>query len=128
MLVDAETVERRCPLYYAKIARRTPLRSVLALPLSINEQAPFAAMDLHSERHDLSSVLDLDVDVASERVAVCTAVGMLLAHAGLDDLGALARLRAHACSHDINLDETAAQLLDRGVQVEDVLAWRPGRL
>ena len=120
----------------------------------MDDKAPFAGLDLHSERHDLSSVLTLadaeavaasvagllsglfdsvytgderpmpswfDDHVASDRIAVWTAVGMLLAEGGLHDVSALTRLPAYAYSHDLTLDDTAAQLLDRDLHVDDVL-------
>lgn len=154
VLADAETVVSRWPLYYAEIERRTPFRSVVALPLRVDGKAPFAALDLHSERPDLSSVLELDGatsvaataarmlaglldsvytgdgrplpswfndDAASDRIAVWTAVGMLLAHTGGDDVSALAQLRAYAYGHDLSLDETAARLVEREIDVKDVL-------
>lgn len=155
VLADAATVATRWPLYYAELERHTPFRSVIALPLCVDDQPAFAALDLHSERHDLSSVLRLDDaetvaasvaklltglldglplederplpawldhEAASDRIAVWTAIGMLLAHTDLDDTTALARLRAYAYSHDLTVDEAAARLVDREIPVSTVLA------
>ena len=159
LVADAVCIAEQWPLYYAELERRTPFRSVAAVPLRVGDEAVGAVLDLYAERSDLSSVLPLeeveavgtacagllfgmleeayygsesswpswiDDQAAVDRVAVWTAVGMLIAAGNLDDADAdadaLARLRAFAYSHDLSLDETAARLVERRLALHAVLA------
>jgi len=70
LVADAGAIADRWPAYYAEIEKRTPFRSVAALPLRLTGQPVLAALDLYAERPDLSSVLALD---EAEAVATLTA-------------------------------------------------------
>jgi hypothetical protein len=63
----------------------------------------------------------IDEQSAVDRVAVWTAVGMMVSAADLDDTDALARLRAFAYSNDLSLDDAAARLIDRQLPLQTVL-------
>ena len=155
VIADADAIARRWPTYYAEIERRTPFRSVAAMPLRIEGQPVLAALDLYSVRPDLASILKvaeaeavadaaaellfgmldnlyegderslptwIDERSMSDRVAVWTAVGLMVSAGDLDDADALARLRAFAYSNDLTLDEAAARMVNRQLAVEAVLA------
>lgn len=64
----------------------------------------------------------IDDRSAMDRVAVWTAVGMVISAADLSDADALARLRAFAYSNDLTLDDAAARLVDRRLPLQAVLA------
>lgn len=154
VIADADEIASRWPAYYAAIQKRTPFRSVAALPLQVEGQPVLAALNLYSDRLDLGSILRfddaetvagvvaellfgmldeiydgderalptwIDDQSMSDRVAVWTAVGMMISAADLDDASALARLRAFAYSNDLTLDEAAARLVDRQLPVESVI-------
>lgn len=155
VIADAEEIARQWPTYYAEIEKRTPFRSVAALPLRVEGQPVRGALDLYSERPDLGSILKfdeaetvaeaaadllfgmldeiydgderslpawIDEKSMSDRVAVWTAVGMMISAADLNDATALARLRAFAYSNDLTLDEAAARLVNRQLPLEAVIA------
>lgn len=68
----------------------------------------------------------MDDEPATNRVAVWTAVGMLIADSELDetkldDRAALSRLRGYAFSNDLMLDEVAARLVNRRLTTKAVL-------
>jgi hypothetical protein len=63
----------------------------------------------------------IDQQAAIDRVAVWTAVGMMIAAADLSDADALARLRAFASSNDLTLDAAATRLVDRQLPLRAVL-------
>ena len=64
----------------------------------------------------------LSEDPAVERVAVWTAVGMIVAAGAQTDADALAVMRAWAYSRGHNLDDTATSLIDRDTPVEALFA------
>jgi hypothetical protein len=154
VIADADAIAHQWPAYWREIEKRTPFRSVAALPLRVQGQPVLAALDLYAERPDLASILKLDeaetvaatvadllfgmlddlydgderslprwIDqqAAIDRVAVWTAVGMMIAAADLSDADALARLRAFARSNDLTLDAAATRLVDRQLPVRAVL-------
>jgi len=60
VIADADDIAQQWPAYYAEIERRTPFRSVAALPLSAEGEPGLAALNLYAERPDLGSILRLD--------------------------------------------------------------------
>jgi hypothetical protein len=77
LVVDADEIACRWPAYYAEIARRTPFRSVAALPMRVAEQPVLAALDLYSARPDLCSVLRFDEAETVAEAAAELLFGML---------------------------------------------------
>lgn len=59
LVADHDLIRQRWPVYYQEIERRTPFRSIAALPLQLNGSHVFGALDLYAERPDLSTVLPL---------------------------------------------------------------------
>ncbi|GAB2594474.1 ANTAR domain-containing protein [Microlunatus antarcticus] len=71
---DLPELLERWPLYAEELTRRTPYRSVAALPLPSPAGEVFAALDLYAEDAALSAHLDLDLVAA----AVAAPLGALL--------------------------------------------------
>lgn len=63
----------------------------------------------------------LDSVGVRQRMHVWVAVGILIEHAALSNLDALAALRAYAFAHDADLDTTAEQLMQRRLEPAAVL-------
>jgi hypothetical protein len=152
LVADQHLIRQRWPMYYQEIERRTPFRSIAALPLRLNGHHAFGALDLYAERPDLSTVLPLpevaaaiatpaasmltglldsldddlpnwlDDEPALQRIDVWTAVGMLRARTDLNETDALARLRSFAYGHDLTLDALAAQLTERRRPIDTILS------
>ncbi|GAA3577740.1 GAF domain-containing protein [Microlunatus spumicola] len=108
---------------YADEAGLTP---TLALPdLTASVAEPIAVMlsgafaRLYDEEVGVPDWLTEDPAVG--RVAVWTAVGMVVGSSEQDDLDALATLRGWAYSHGLSLDEVADRLVERDLPVEAVL-------
>jgi hypothetical protein len=64
----------------------------------------------------------LDTDLATHRLEVWIAVGILVAYTHLNDADCLAVLRAYAFSHDTTLDSVAQQLASTQLHPRDVAA------
>ena len=152
LVADLTELRATWPLYCSELVRLTPFRSVASLPLPgpdghglgavdlyfVDEQpVPLAALpEIRSDVTDQVAALLLgssswlagdpaEVDpghVARRRMDVWAAVGMVVVGADLDHRDALAVLRAHAFSHDLSLDELAAQVLGRTVPVAALLS------
>jgi hypothetical protein len=60
LVVDADALVDRWPVYGVELTRRTPFRSVASIPLGTPGQPVFGALDLYASRPDLSTVLILD--------------------------------------------------------------------
>ena len=60
LVVDADALVDRWPVYGVELTRRTPFRSVASIPLGTAGQPVFGALDLYALRPDLSTVLVLD--------------------------------------------------------------------
>ena len=155
LAADETQIESRWPVYFDELVRLTRYRSVASIPLRVEGEAPFGALDLYSSTPltptlDLSDVAAaaagpiavilsgalarlyddedqhiprwLDADPAVDRMAVWTAVGMLIAATQQTDTDALATLRAWAYSRGCSLDEAANSLVDRVTPLDAVLA------
>ncbi|SDR69849.1 hypothetical protein SAMN04488543_0099 [Friedmanniella luteola] len=148
--VDADRLGRRWPVYAHELRRRTPFRSVASLPLTWPTGRAFAALDLYSTDpsgpfDDLAEVQAALVPAttavlleqrdwllgpaeqpehdpaAGRRMAVWSAVGMLMVAADATYDDALALLRSYAFSCDLDLDTAARLLLQHTVTTDDVL-------
>ena len=140
----------RWPVYWDELAQNTSFRSVAAVPLRVDDQSPFGALDLYGGGSDLTTTLPLtevaeaiaspiavmlsdtfaalydDPDIpdwlehhpAVERMTVWTAVGMVVASAGVSDTDALATIRAWAYSHERSLDDVASSLVSRTLSLD----------
>ncbi len=156
LAAGAAEIAERWPVYWDEIHQRTPFRSVASVPLRVDDQRPFGALDLYSTAADLvplplpeidaalampialllSGSFDavyeqepevpdwFDDDPAVERMAVWTAVGMVLSTRGGTDTDALATIRAWAYSNGRTLDDVAGSLVDRRLPLEVVLSDR----
>ena len=60
LVVDADALVGRWPVYGVELTRRTPFRSVASIPLGTPGQPVFGALNLYASRPDLSAVLALD--------------------------------------------------------------------
>lgn len=59
LAADAAAIAVRWPVYWGELHRSTPFRSVASLPLRLQDQPIFGALDLYASSTDLSSTLDL---------------------------------------------------------------------
>jgi hypothetical protein len=65
LVVDADALVDRWPVYGVELTRRTSFRSVASLPLGARGQPVFGALNLYASRPDLSTVLALDEAAAA---------------------------------------------------------------
>jgi hypothetical protein len=150
VVADADQLARRWPIFASEIRRRTPFRSVAALPLlpvdggwlgavdlySTDPSAPFGSledirvavaapmMSFLQGDHDWSSSLIKPIvnrTAPDRRMRVWTAVGLLMAEAEADDNDALALLRAFTFRHELDLETAAELVISRTVPAEAVL-------
>jgi|tagenome__1003787_1003787.scaffolds.fasta_scaffold20795293_1 hypothetical protein len=107
-------------------AERPDLSSVLALDEAEEVASALAGLllgmleEAYYGDHALEASW-IDDQPAVDRLAVWTAVGLMVSAADLDDADALARLRAFAYSNDLSLDDAAAQVVDRQIPLRAVL-------
>jgi hypothetical protein len=85
-VADLPELTRRWPMYGDELTRRTPFRSVAAVPLSTPDGAVFAALDLYAEDGHLSERLDLDALSRFISAPVSALLGVCLAGVRDDDL------------------------------------------
>lgn len=55
----AASMAQRWPVYWDELLRLTPFRSIVSLPLRVEDEPPFGALDLYSHAEDLVSTLTL---------------------------------------------------------------------
>ena len=72
-VADLAELTTRWPVYGEELVRRTPFRSVAAVPLSTPDGEVYAALDLYAEDEHLSRRLDLDA-VSKQIVAPASAL------------------------------------------------------
>jgi len=65
LVVDADGLADRWPVYAVELTRRTPFRSVASIPLGTPGQPVFGALDLYASRPDLTTVLIVDEAAAA---------------------------------------------------------------
>ncbi|HEX8509893.1 MAG TPA: ANTAR domain-containing protein [Propionibacteriaceae bacterium] len=107
-------------------ATATDLSPELSIPDITNDiAAPIAAVLFDRPPRTLDGGIALAPwlrnSTVSSRMHVWVAVGMLVDHAGLTNVDALAALRAHAFRLDMTLDEVADQLTSEDVEPATVL-------
>ena len=150
LAANADQMAQRWPVFAGELRRRTPFQSVAALPLnpgggswrgavdlySTEPDAPFDSLDrLHAAiaapivefmlGHDGWSTDLLERDAtrtaAHRRMAVWTAVGLVMASADIEHEDALALLRGFTFRHELDLDTAAELLVSRTLPPEAVI-------
>lgn len=148
ILADEDTIRTRWPVFHDDLVSRTPIRSVVSLPLH-EEFRDLGVLDLYLvPPRDLGDLdLDLgmavvgevtaalratngrtsadadgpawlDAPAAGRRSLVWQAIGFVNTGLGVSSPDALAMLRAHAYGEGLTLDDLAARVLDRDVPLE----------
>jgi hypothetical protein len=148
ILADEDTIRTRWPAFHDSLVTRTPIRSVVSLPLH-DEYRELGVLDLYLvPPRDLGDLdLDLgravagevtaalratngrssadadgpawlDAPAAGRRSLVWQAIGFVNSGLGVGSPDALAMLRAHAYSEGLTLDDLAARVVDRDVPLE----------
>jgi len=151
---DEATIHASWPIFYVELMARTAIRGIVSLPLeeelrgfgaldlflaAPGDVGSVDLVDALAVVHEVVSVFQasgrrasrradgpawLDARSAERRSLVWQAMGFVNAGLEVTSSDALALLRAHAYSEGMDLDEIAAQLLDRQLPL-DLLALDP---
>ena len=148
IVADEDDIRTRWPAFHDDLVSRTPIRSVVSLPLD-DEFSELGVLDLYlvpphdPGRLDLAlgravagevtaalratngrTSVDadgpawLDAPAAGRRSLVWQAIGFVNTGLGVRSPDALAMLRAHAYGEGLTLDDLAARVVDRDVPLE----------
>ena len=151
VIAEEADLERRWPAFHDALVTRTPVRSIVSLPFQ-DALRGFGALDLYLvPPHDVRTVTLYDAltvtsaivalleregrpsggedgpawigsPAAERRARVWQAMGFLNAGLDITSEDALALLRAHAYSADLQVDDLAARVLAREIPLEDLTA------
>ena len=151
VVADEADLRARWPLYAIALSERTPFRSTVSLPIKAGAgAATIASLDIyyteaqpeselaqeHAQQMISSTTLALLLHDPAEplrptsrptdprtrdRLAVWTAVGMIMGACAADETDSLARLRGYAFTHDYMLDVLAGALVTNQISLQDVL-------
>jgi hypothetical protein len=150
IVADADQLSQRWPIYAMQLLQRTPFRSVVSLPLLRWGRPAFAALDLYSTEPSgaFDNLNEIDAAVtpaiiaaitgqhewmfalpehlasdpaAHRRTVVWVAIGMVMGISAVGHDDALALLRGYAFGHDLDLDTTAQQVVERSITTTDLL-------
>ena len=149
LVANADQIALQWPVFAGELRRRTPFKSVAALPLMPSNGSWLGAIDLYSTDpgapfgpidelqaavaapimefmlgHDGWSADLLEGGAnrtAARRMTVWTAIGLVMASAGVEHDDALALLRGFTFRHELDLDTAAELLVSRTIPSEAVI-------
>ena len=150
LAANADQIARAWPVFAGELRRRTPFQSVASLPLDPGDGSWRGAVDLYSTDPgghfgslDLlqaavaapivafmlghqswsSDLLEVGArrSAAHRRMAVWTAVGLVMASAEIEHADALALLRGFTFRHGLDLDAAAELLVSRTIPPEALI-------